>query len=250
MIRGKKIQIQLTRRILAVDTENIESASGNGGTIATAAYGRIRADILAVRIAPGTKLRTRELCERYNISLSPMREALNRLSADKLVVISDQRGFTVSGISKDLLIELTRSRIWLNELALRRSIEFGNTEWEEKLLLSFHRLSKVSRYASNSSHELNPAWDPPHRAFHAALIAGCPSSWIKDYCEQLFDQADRYRNISRSIILRSRSDIDEHQPIMERTLARDAEEAVKLLTRHVTTTTEILLNHWNEIHVA
>ena len=136
------------------DGENTDVTFGNGGTIATAAYGRIRADILAVRIAPGAKLRIREICERYAIGLSPMREALNRLSAEKLVVINDQRGFTVSGISSDLLIELTRSRIWLNELALRRSIEFGNMEWEEKLLLSFYRLSKVSRYNDSSSHEL------------------------------------------------------------------------------------------------
>jgi GntR family carbon starvation induced transcriptional regulator len=192
------------------------------------------------------KLRIRELCERYDISLSPMREALNRLSAEKLVVINDQRGFAVSSISKDLLTELTRSRIWLNELALRRSIEFGNAEWEEKLLLSFHRLSKVSRYTDDSSKDLNPSWDLPHRAFHAALIAGCPSSWIKGYCEQLFDQADRYRNLSRSIVLRSRSDIDEHQPIMERALRKETEEAVRLLTQHVATTTQILLDHWNE----
>jgi DNA-binding GntR family transcriptional regulator len=230
--------------------EDTNGTFGNGGTNATVAYGRVRADILAARIAPGAKLRIREICERYDISLSPMREALNRLSADKLVVINDQRGFTVSGISKDLLIELTRSRIWLNELALRRSIEFGITEWEEKLLISFHRLSKVPRYSDHSVHELNPAWDPPHRAFHAALIAACPSSWIKGYCEQLFDQADRYRNLSRSIVLRDRSDIDEHQPIMERTLAKETEEAVRLLTEHVATTTQILIDHWSDINIA
>jgi GntR family transcriptional regulator, carbon starvation induced regulator len=234
---------------LSTNGEATDVTLGNGGTIATAAYGRIRADILAARIAPGAKLRIREICERYAIGLSPMREALNRLSAEKLVVINDQRGFTVSGISSDLLMELTRSRIWLNELALRRSVEFGNTEWEEKLLLSFHRLSKVSRYSNGSSHELNPAWDAPHRAFHAALIAACPSSWIKGYCEQLFDQADRYRNLSRSIVLRNRSDIDEHQPIMERALAKETEEAVRLLTQHVARTTQILLDHWDDVHV-
>ncbi len=218
-----------------------------GSTIATAAYGQIRADILAAHLAPGTKLRIREICEQYNIGLSPMREALNRLSAERLVVINDQRGFTVSGISKDSLIELTRSRIWLNELALRRAIEFSTSEWEEQLLLAFHRLTKVPRYLEGGPPALNPAWDLPHRAFHSALIAACPSTWIKEYCEQLFDQADRYRNLSRSIIMRNRSDIDEHRALMELTLARKIEQAVTLLNEHVSTTTDILLDRWDDL---
>jgi GntR family carbon starvation induced transcriptional regulator len=229
------------------DDQAVMEGSRGAGTIATAAYERVRADILAARIPPGAKLRIREICERYEVSLSPMREALNRLSAEQLVVLNDQRGFAVSGVSKERLEELTRSRVWLNELALRRSIEFGMPAWEEDLLLAFHRMSRVSRYADTEPLGLNPAWDQPHRAFHSALIAACPSHWIKGYCEQLFDQADRYRNLSRSIIMRNRGVIDEHRPIMEEAMARNADRAVALLTRHVTRTTEILLEHWGEI---
>jgi DNA-binding GntR family transcriptional regulator len=230
--------------------ESKEGVTARPGTIATAAYGLIRSDILAAHLAPGAKLRIREICERYKIGISPMREALNRLSAERLVVLNDQRGFTVSAISKESLTELTRSRMWLNEVALRRAIEFGTVEREEQLLLAFHRLSKVPRYLENTpSADLNPAWDTPHRAFHSALIAGCPSKWIKEYCEQLFDQADRYRNLSRSIVMRKRSDIDEHRALMDLTLAKKIDQAVDLLNSHVSTTTEILLDHWDELRV-
>lgn len=224
-----------------------ETEPRSGSTIASAAYERVRADIIAARIAPGAKLRIREICEQYDVSLSPMREALNRLSTEQLVVLNDQRGFSVSGVSRAHLEELTRSRVWLNELALRRSIESGTVEWEERLLLAFHRLSRVSRFAEGQPLGLNPDWEQPHRAFHSALIAACPSDWIKRFCEQLFDQADRYRNLSRAIVMRSRGDIGEHRPVMEAAIARQADRAVELLTSHVVDTTDILLEHWDEI---
>ena len=63
-------------------------------TFATSTYGRVRADIIGCLLAPGLRLRIRDLCERYGVSLSPMREALNRLVAEGLVIADDHRGFT------------------------------------------------------------------------------------------------------------------------------------------------------------
>ncbi len=227
---------------MAPETENERS----GGTLASAAYENVRADIIAGRIAPGARLRIRDVCKRYAVSLTPMREALNRLSAEQLVVLNDQRGFAVSDVSRERLEELTRSRVWMNELALRQSMQHATPAWEEGVLLAYHRLSRISRYNEDET-ALNPAWEQPHRAFHSALIAACPSHWIKGFCEQLFDQSDRYRNLSRMIIMQNRADIDEHREILEAVMARDVERAVQSLTRHVTETTDILLEHWDEI---
>lgn len=216
-------------------------------TIASAAYQQVRADIIAGRLTPGAKLRIRDVCQRYEVSITPMREALNRLASEQLVVLNDQRGFAVSGISRAQLEELTNTRVWLNDVALRRSIEFGDLAWEEHVLLSYHRLARVPRYAGTADSELNPDWDPPHRAFHSALNAACPSRWICGYCDQLFDQSSRYRNLSRAIVMKERGDLDEHRPIMEAVIARDADRAVALMTRHVTETTKILLDRWSDI---
>ena len=59
----------------------------------------------------GMKLLIRKICKRYDVSLSPMREALNGFSAEQLVDLNDQRDFAVSGVSKERLKELTRSRV-------------------------------------------------------------------------------------------------------------------------------------------
>lgn len=230
------------------------------GTIASATYERARRDIIAGVLPPGVKLKIREISERYSVSINPLREALNRLSAERLVVLNDRRGFVVTGVSRQELEELTRTRIWLNEIAVRRSLELGTAEWEETLLIAFHRLSRVPRFIEEPVRALNPERDKPHRAFHSALIEACDSHWIRGYCEQLFDQAERYRNLAKLAVIRAseragknrrlpegrigaraRGDTDEHRPIMEAAIARDVELTVTLLTEHVRTTADILL---------
>jgi GntR family transcriptional regulator, carbon starvation induced regulator len=69
---------------------------------------------------------------------------MNRHSTEALVTQSDQKGFRVTPVSADDLLELTRTRCWINEVALRVSIARGNRGWEEQVLLALHRLLRVS----------------------------------------------------------------------------------------------------------
>lgn len=210
----------------------------SSGTLATSAYLRLREEIITGRLTPGRRLHIRQLCDRFGMGLSPMREALNRLSAEGLLRQQDQRGFATAPLDLEDLAELTRSRRWLNELALRHAIADGDAAWEEALLLAHHRLQRTPRYSNAvTPGAYDPDWERAHRAFHSALLAGCRSRWIRDFCEQLFDAADRYRFISRIAPADGRrADESEHKAILDAALARDADRAVALLDEHVTRT--------------
>ena len=214
----------------------------SGGTLASMAYERLREEIIGARFESGQRLHIQQLCERYGMGLSPIREALNRLSRDGLVSQADRRGFRVTPLSEKHLDELTRTRIWINELALRQSIANGDLAWEEQVVLAYHRLSRLPRYVEGSgSAEYNPQWEKAHRAFHAALIAACGSHWLQDFCEQLFDAADCYRHLSRvSSVQRKELRQDEHKLMMDAALARDSEKAVELIRRHVVKTADLV----------
>ena len=54
-------------------------------SVADAAYGRLRADILGGALLPGMKLKLEALRERYDVSINTLRETLSRLAADGLV---------------------------------------------------------------------------------------------------------------------------------------------------------------------
>lgn len=216
-------------------------ATVNGtATRATSLFDELRADLLAGVLEPGSKLAIEALAERYAASATPLREALNRLVSDGLVERREQRGFVVAGISAEDLAEITKTRSWLEEVALRESIAAHSTAWEEALVLAHHRLARTPRSLSDSRFEDNPEWEPLHRAFHRALINGCGSRWLLSFCDQLADQHHRYRRLSAPRAFAKRSVKGEHQQLMEAAVEGRADDAVALLRAHFERTARII----------
>ena len=211
----------------------------NGKTQASLIYDQIRQDIISGFLKPGEPLRVEKLSDRYETSGSPVREALNRLSANGMVGSRDNRGFRVPAISRDELIELYKTRCWIEEMALRESISNGDTQWEEALVLSLHRLSRIPR-SQNEEAGCNAEFDAMHREFHLALVNACGSRFMIRFCHQLHDQSDRYRQLAVSIAPRRESE-NEHQEIMKAAIDRDADKAVELLIGHYERTKNIIL---------
>ena len=201
----------------------------------------LRADLLSCRILPGSRLKIQELCTRLSVSLGAIREALSRLTSEGLVVAEPQRGFRAAPISAEDLSDLTRVRVEIESLCLRRAIELGTVDWESRIVAAFHRLSRTPERAPDDPARSNEDWAAAHGAFHLALVEGCASPWLLRLHGQLYDQSERYRRLSVPLSRRKRRIGDEHQAIMEAALARDAEKAVALLTAHMTETTNILL---------
>lgn len=226
-------------------TESAMAANAKGDaskqTLASSVYAQLRDEILTGGVRPDSRLNIRELCDRFSVGLSPMREALSRLSAEGLVQQSDNRGFSVMPVSVAELLDLTQARCWTNEIGLRESIAKGGAEWEESVLLSFHRLSRTPRHVEGAR-DRNPAWERAHRAFHRALIEGSGSPWLIDTCERLFDATERYRHLARIAGI-SRGDLeDEHRAIMQDAVDRNADRAVVLLTMHFRRTADLVQN--------
>jgi len=215
--------------------------NGSISTSASSAYDRLQADILTGKLRPGHKLRLKDLIEEYDTGNSPLREALNRLSANGMVVREENRGFRVPQASVDDLIEITRTRCWLEEVALRESIKNGDSAWEERIVLAFHWLARAARSNEASTRTTSPGWEEHHRDFHLALISACNSSILIDLCTELHQRSFRYRNLAEVVEYRDRHELEEHDELQRAVLNRDADTAVELLEKHYTVTSEILV---------
>jgi|SRR5579872_2358499 len=215
------------------------------GTVTSMIHAKLRGDIIAAALGPGARLKINEICSAYSVGLAPVREALNRLAQEGLVSHSDHKGFTVAGVSKEDLEDLTKARCWISEIALRQSIAAGDDQWEEHIVVSFHRMKRMNRFNDNGNPTPNPDWEAGHRNFHSSLLSACPSRRLLEYGEELFSQADRYRSLAAmanvSTMFRSTTS---HQEIMDAVLKRDTELAVNLLLTHYQETCRDLLNHW------
>ena len=215
----------------------------NGGeTLASMVYQKLLDDIINGRLEPGSKLRLQALKEQYAVGNSPLREALNRLSANGMVLREENRGFRVSPATSDELLELIRTRCWVEEVALRESIRHGGQTWEEGIVLAYHRLSRRERTTDADSVRIDAEWEDLHRRYHLSLLSACNSSILLGYCEQLHEQTLRYRNLGPMAAYRERHELDEHLAIRDTVLDRDANKAVELLKAHYKVTGDIVIS--------
>jgi DNA-binding GntR family transcriptional regulator len=218
------------------------STRESGVNLTQSAYELLRADILSCRLPPGSKLKIQELCTRYTVGLGAIREALSRLTSEGLVIAEPQRGFKAAPISPEDLTDLTKVRIEIDSLCLRKAIENGDVAWESRLVAAFHRLSRTPERAAGDPTRSSEEWAEAHAGFHTALVEGCDSPWLMRLHNQLYDQSERYRRLSVSVAPKKRNIGDEHQKMLDAVLARDADRVVKLLARHLGATTAILLD--------
>jgi GntR family transcriptional regulator, carbon starvation induced regulator len=208
-------------------------------TLAESIYRRLRQDILWGVLAPGEPLRSDELRSGYAVGISPLREALSRLLAERLVTAVGQRGFRVAPLIIADVIDTMETRLVIEREALARSIQLGDVAWETGIVATFHALSRIpipKRPGSQAE-----IWASHHRQYHRALLAACGSRWLVELSGLLFDQAERHRILRARIgpLPKLTRDVAaEHKQIFDAVIGRNVRKAVRALDRHYRTTSE------------
>jgi DNA-binding GntR family transcriptional regulator len=197
---------------------------------------QLRSDIVTCRLMPDERLRLEALRRKYQVGGSPIREALMRLEAEGLVELEQNKGFRVAEVSQENLLDLMRTRIEIETIALRWSLEKGGVDWEADLLGAFHRLSRQSKIEPAKAEAISAAWSREHAAFHTALVAGCGAPTLLTIRARLFEQADRYVALSIMSNGPLRDDVGEHRQLMRAALSRDVDRTLELNRAHITRT--------------
>lgn len=204
------------------------------GARSKAAYSlaRLRADIIGGTLAPGEKLAFRELTARYDVGVSPLREALFQMAGDGLVQFESQRGFRVAPMSAAELADICATRRQLESLALGLAIDHDDAPWRARVLAAREAFSLVIQKVGDNR-PISQEWEERHRAFHFALISACGSPILLGLCNQIHDRFDRYRRLAiprRSFMAGTAGD---HDALVEAALAGARDHALAILMRHV-----------------
>lgn len=208
--------------------------------LAERAYRELRQAIVRGDFAPGARLRVDELSSRFDVSSSPVREALNRLSEQGLVRVLENRGFRVAPLSAEGVSDLARVRTLVECEALRDAMAHGDDGWEAQMVAAAHALALAERRVGDQPRALDDDWSARHRRFHLSLYAACTSPLLLDLADVLFDNAERYRRWAAKHRQAPRRKHDEHQQLLNAVLARDAERATELLRRHISHTEQLV----------
>ncbi|MCI5077333.1 GntR family transcriptional regulator [Oricola sp.] len=200
-------------------------------TIAESAYSRIRTDIIFGTLPPGRRLKLEQLKKDYDASVSTLREILNRLSSETLVVAEGQRGFEVAPVSAEHLREIADLRLLLEGHALEQSFAAGDVEWEARVVAAHHKLAGLESRMKNGDRSEVKAWKRYDWEFHQALISACGSTVLMETHASVFDQYLRYQLLALSF----RGDIaaEEHAGLRDCALTKDSVRACEILTQHI-----------------
>lgn len=201
-------------------------------TLAADAYEAIRQAIRSGRFKPGDRLRFVDLQALCEMSVTPVREALARLTAEGFTVLDDHRGYSVASLSLAELRDITAARQHCESEALRLSVTRGDADWEARVIAAHHLMVRIPQARDDIPSAIREDWETRHAAFHAALISACGSPILLEICGKLFSRADRYRRMSVSLLGATRDVESEHRRLLECALTRDAEGAAAALREH------------------
>lgn len=211
----------------------------SGETLTEVAYEALRRDIIRGIRTPGERLRIGRLTELYNVGPTPLREALQRLSADGLVLAGNNRGFTVISLDLAEFHDLNVARTAVEREALRLALTQGDEAWEAGVVSAAYRMEKADAALSGGNLDLD-RWEAANEAFHFAIVAACGSNWLLRIRKNLHDQCERYRRASVYLRRGTRDLGAEHSAIARAVLARDVAAAADLIEAHYAATAENL----------
>ena len=194
-------------------------------------FKKIKYDIVFGNLEPNQKLKLNLLQEEYNVSISILREVLNRLCGDGFIIYKVQKGFFVSPISKKDLYEIADLRITLETHALEISIKNKDYEWEAELLGAYHKLNHAENELEKNNLNAKSLWTKYDAEFHQMLIKKCNSLNLIRIHEVIFDKYLRYQLLI--LKYRGKDSIKEHKDLLDYSLISNIQKAQNTLRDHI-----------------
>lgn len=188
-------------------------------------YEKLRQDILQCELRPGTEFREGEMVEKFGVSKSPIRDALQRLELEGLIEITPRRGHRVAPISIADTSDMLDMRAILEAGALRLAIARANRS-ELKTLDEFRTANteKLSEFADYN------------RRFHMALCEVSKNQRILSSMARLMEDYDRLCIVSLTSTRDQEGGMDEaladHIAIIDAVQSLNASTAIRASVRH------------------
>jgi DNA-binding GntR family transcriptional regulator len=200
----------------ALKTDHVPRAS-----LSDVVYERLRDAILQGGLPDGSRLSQVQLAEQYGVSRIPIREALNRLQAESLIVATPYHPFVVRKVSPEQVVELIDVRVALEDLVLARRERFEAAEIAE--------LRKINEKMIKATGI--DTWFTLDREFHRVLAG--PSTLIGEMIEDVRDRVRRYSDSMVSVKPGRKAATEEHAAIIDALEAGDMDLARRLMHQHV-----------------
>lgn len=197
------------------------------GKLATDLVQKLERDIVTGVLKPGDKLDERSLSERFGVSRTPVREALQTLAGSGLVATMPRRGTIVASITVAELIEMFEVMAELEAMCARLAARrMPRVDIENLIALSEECNGLKDHADADSYYEANVR-------FHEAIYAGCRNSFLERQTKNVRNRLAPYRRLQLHRPGRVKKSNNEHADILSAISNGEAETAGKLMQQHV-----------------
>ena len=185
---------------------------------------RLREQIFARLLEPGSWIDEMKLAAELGISRTPLREALKLLAVEGLVTMKVRRGAFVADTSRDDVAQVYHL-LSLLESDAAASVAAGASDTQRAELLALHRQLEAQARQRDAFFATN-------EAFHLALLRMAGNRWAEQIVADLRKVMKLNRHHSLFKQGRLTDSLAEHRALMQAIDARDADAAGRLMREH------------------
>ncbi len=213
----------LSSTLLTTSQQRREQQSSRGEL----AYQLLKEKIVTLKLAPASLLNESELMDELKLGRTPIREALQRLAWEDLVVILPRRGTIVADVNFSDLQKVFELRIELEAYTARLAAERALPQQVEEMEVTFADADEIISNGDNSQLLVLD-----HQA-HIQLSKATQNEFLQDTIERLYTHVLRLWYASIDRVGRLPQAIAEHRDIIEAVKLGDGETAAQIMRKHV-----------------
>ena len=184
-------------------------------------------DIESGKLPPGAALDERALAARFEVSRTPVREALQQLVARELVVITPRQGAMVARMSISKIRGLMELLGELESFAARLAARRVDDTTRERLQRTLTRCEEAAQNGGAAEYAL------ANSMFHEAIFKGSRNEYLATQLRQAHRLIQRYRVRDFQTPVQIRKSLDDHVAITKAILEGDEEAAAHAMSLHV-----------------
>ncbi|WP_163647682.1 GntR family transcriptional regulator [Modicisalibacter sp. 'Wilcox'] len=204
-----------------------ESVNGDKRSNAQRLKESLENDIINGRLAPGERLDPEALGKLYQVSRTPVREAIQQLVASGLVTVSPKKGTFVAKVGIEQLIEMFEVMAELEGMCGRLAARRITPAELAVLHAAIERCEAAARTGNSDEYYYE------NEAFHHGIYAASHNGFLAREAHQLKQRLKPYRRLQLQVRHRLATSLAEHREIVAAIEAGDAERAEQTLRKHV-----------------
>jgi Transcriptional regulators len=205
----------------------VQSRRANEQSQSSEAYRLIKEKIITLELPPASLIDEASLMASLGLGRTPIREALQRLALESLVVILPRRGTIVADLNMSDLNKIFEMRLELEAMAVRLAAQRAHAAQLAEMEQLFEQADALLQ--SGDNYELIKL----DHAMHMLIARAAGNEFLEETLDWLYSHVLRLWYVSLHRVQRLREAIEEHREMLALIKQGDGEAAAALMRKHI-----------------